>query len=212
MRNPKFTFNALLLVILLASAFLFFIMIMVFNMASRLLPVNMIYPLENTDLLIRYSNLEPDGIYEGTENVNTLRVPGTFGYDWGAALEGDRLYVNEYDATDLGLTLCNLTLVDLAANEKQVLYPNTILRGRCASGELVCVRDTMIPANHPQESSLCAFYSLTSKTLRPESGTAQVLFLDPETGEILYQCETNAALDKSFAHRYLERTLAEVRG
>lgn len=212
MRNPKFTFNAFLLVILLASAFLFFIMIMVFNMASRLLPVNQIYPVENTDLLIRYSNLEPDGLYEGTENMNTLLVPGTFGYDWGAVLEGDRLYVNEYDATDLGLTLCNLTLVDLAKNEKQVLYPNTILRGRCASGELVCVRDVMIPANHPQESSLCAFYSLTSKTLRPERDTVQVLFLDPESGAVVYQCDTNASLDKSFSQRFLERTLEEVRG
>lgn len=212
MRSPKFTLNALILVILLASAFLFFIMLMVFGMASRLLPVNQIIPIENTDLLIRYSNLEPDGLYQGTENVNTLRVEGTFGYDWGAVLEGERLYVNEYDATDLGLTLCDLTMIDLATDQKQVLFPNTILRGRCASGELVCVRDVMIPANHPAESSLCAFYSLTDPSLRPENSLAQVLFLDPATGEIVYETQTNASLDKSFSSRFLERTLEEVRG
>lgn len=210
MDRSKLTFNGLLLVILIFAAFTFFITVYITGKADRT-AINAFHPIEGTDLAVRYSSLEPDGLYQGTENVNTLRVKGTFGFDWGAVLEGNRLYLNEYDATDLGVTLCSLVRVDLETDQKEVLFPDAILLGRCASGELVCVRNALLPSNHPDESSLCAFYSLTSPALRPESGAVEVVFLDPGTGEALCSVTDNLAEMDSFDARYLARTLEEVR-
>ena len=211
MQNTKLTFNGLLLIVLIFAAFTFFITIYITHKADRT-AVNQFYPIEGTDLAVRYSSLEPDGLDEGSENVNSLRVKGRFGFDWGAALEGSSLYLNEYASTDLGLSLCDLVRVDLSSFRKELLCPNTILRGRCASGELVCVRNVLLPANEPKTSSLCAFYSLTSPSLRPESDRAEVLFLDPATGETLYSVFDDEAMTDAFEARYLARTLEEVRG
>lgn len=211
MGKSKFNVNILLLVLLIFGAFTFFITVYITQKADRS-AVNQFYPIEGTDLAVRYSSLEPDGLYQGSENVNSLRVKGRFGFDWGAAQEGESLYLNEYASTDLGLSFCDLVCVDLRSYQKEVLWPNTILRGRCASGELVCVRNVLLPANQPKTSSLCAFYSLSVPALCPESDGAEVLFLDPANGEVLYSVFDDEAMTDVFDARYLARTLEEVRG
>ena len=211
MGKSKFNVNIFLLVLLIFGAFTFFITVYITHKADRS-AVNQFYPIEGTDLAVRYSSLEPDGLYQGTENVNSLRVKGRFGFDWGAALEGNRLYLNEYDSTDLGLSFCDLVRVNLDTFEKELFLPNTILRGCCASGELVCVQNALLPSNEPKTSSLCAFLSLSDSALHPESDGAEVLFLDPATGAVVYSEFDDEAMTDGFDACYLARTLEEVRG
>ena len=77
MESPKFSFNAFLLVVIIFSALLFFVTVKVMDIADRT-PVNSFTPIEGTELAVRYSSLEPNGIYTGTENVNTLLLEGNF--------------------------------------------------------------------------------------------------------------------------------------
>ena len=128
--------NSLILVVMIISAIFFFFSIKLFNMASRR-AVNDFYPIEDTSYAVRYSNLQPSGIYEGGKTTGVLKLEGSFGYDWGAAAEDGDLYLNEYDHTDLGLTLSSVVRVDTGTFEKTVLLKDSVLRGRCASGELV---------------------------------------------------------------------------
>ena len=207
MGRPKRNLNTLLLILLLFGGFTFFITVFITGMADRS-AINTFNPIEGTDYAIHYSSLEPNGLYEGSENVHSLVVEGNFGFDWGAALEGDRLYLNEYSSTDLGVMHSDLVCVDLQAKDKTCLLPDAILRGRCASGELVCVRGVMLPANQPETNVLCRFYALTAPGVRDG---AEVLFLDPANGEILYSVRDDNAMGNGFEARYLQRTLEEVR-
>ena len=207
MRESKFTLNAFLLVVIIFSALTFFVTVKLTAMADRT-PVNSFTPIEGTDLAVRYSSLEPNGIYPGSENVNTLRLEGNFGVDWGAAAVGDRLYLNAYRSTDLGLLLSDVVCVDTQTFQKQVLLQNAILRGRCASGELVCLTGELLPANLPEDNALCRIYSLTDTALRADG--AAVVFLDPETGRVVYETTDPTSSSEDFEAQFLNRTLEEV--
>ena len=207
MRSPKLSVNALLLILLIFGGFTFFITLFIVRMADRS-GVNTFNPVEGTDYAIRYSSLEPNGLYQGNEVVNSLVVKGNFGFDWGAALEGERLYLNEYNTSNMGVMHSNLVRVDLTTKRKETLLTDAILRGKCASGELVCVRGVFLPANEPESNVLCKFYALAAPGLR---GGAEVLFLDPATGEIVYRVRDDGAMTEAFEARYLQRTLEEVR-
>ena len=208
MRSPKLSVNTLLLILLIFGGFTFFITLYIVPMADRT-GVNSFHPVEGTDYAIRYSSLEPNGLYQGNENVNSLVVEGNFGFDWGAALEGERLYLNEYATSNMGVMHSDLVRVDLNAKQKETLFTDAILRGRCLSGELVCVRGVLLPANEPESSILCKFYALTAPALKDG---AEVLFLDPATGEIVFSVRDDEAMSNAFDARYLARTLGEVRG
>ena len=207
MRSPKLSVNTLLLILLIFGGFTFFITLFIVRMADRS-GVNTFNPVEGTDYAIRYSSLEPNGLYQGNEVVNSLVVKGNFGFDWGAALEGERLYLNEYNTSNMGVMHSDLVCVDLTAKRKETLLTDAILRGKCASGELVCVRGVLLPANEPESNILCKFYALAAPGLR---GGAEVLFLDPATGEIVYRVRDDEAMSNAFEARYLQRTLEEVR-
>ena len=207
MRSPKLSVNALLLVLLIFGGFTFFITLFIVRMADRT-GVNTFNPVEGTDYAIRYSSLEPNGLYQGNEVVNSLVVKGNFGFDWGAALEGERLYLNEYNTSNMGVMHSNLVRVDLTTKQKETLLTDAILRGKCASGELVCVRGVLLPANEPESNILCKFYALAAPALHDG---AEVLFLDPATGEIVYSVRDDGAMTEAFEARYLQRTLEEVR-
>ena len=152
MRQAKFTMNALLLVVLIFSALEFFFTLYLADKADRS-AVNDYYRIEGTDLGIRYSNKKDCGIYEGPKNTGTLRLSGTFGHDWGIVKEGDSLFLNEYLTSDLGLTICNLVKVDISTFGKEVLLKDTVLRGRCTSGELVCMNSCFLPSVFPENRS-----------------------------------------------------------
>ena len=189
MRSPKLSVNALLLILLIFGGFTFFITLFIVRMADRS-GVNTFNPVEGTDYAIRYSSLEPNGLYQGNEVVNSLVVKGNFGFDWGAALEGERLYLNEYNTSNMGVMHSNLVRVDLTTKRKETLLTDAILRG-------------------PESNILCKFYALTAPGLHDG---AEVLFLDPATGGIVYSVRDDGAMTGAFEARYLDRTLEEVRG
>ena len=209
MESPKFSLNAFILVVILFSALTFFVTVKLTGMADRT-PVNQFTPIEGTELSIRYSSLEENGIYSGSENVNTLLLAGNFGTDWGAAAVDAQLYLNEYRTTDLGVMLCDVVRVDTESFEKTVLLRNAILRGRCASGELVCVNGALLPANLPEQNALCRLYCCTDAGISPSAEQAAVLYLDPATGAVLGTVPDPNAMGDGFEARYLDRTRGEV--
>ena len=209
MSTSRFTFTSLLLLAIIISVIGFFFTILLPGLADHS-AVNDYFPIEGTNLGVRYSSLYPNGLYTGEKG--TLRLEGDFGHDWGAAAEGDDLYLNEYTSTSLGLVLCDVVRVDLETYEKEVLFRNTILRGRCASGELVCLGGYMMPSIFPGTNPLCGLYAMTSADIRPEDDSAVVMFLDPKTGEVLYSVRDDEARTYAFDDRYLARTLEEVKG
>ena len=107
------------------------------------------------------------------------------------------------------LRLFLVVFMDMHTYKETTVQTNAVLRGRCASGELVCVRGVLLPANEPESNILCKFYALAAPGLR---GGAEVLFLDPATGEIVYSVRDDGAMTEAFEARYLQRTLEEVRG
>lgn len=211
MHDTKFNMNALVLVAIIFSAITFIFTIRMVDLAT-LFAVNEYRPIEGTEYSVRYSNLYPYGIYRGERANAELMLEGSFGYDWGAAVEGEQLIINEYAHSRMGLMLSQLVQVDLNTFEKTVLRRDTMLRGRCASGELVCVADAFFFANSPRTNALCDLYAFSSGRIHPEKDGATVLFLDPSTREVVYSVWDDEALTDAFDARYLARTLEEVRG
>ncbi len=211
MNDTKFTMNALLLVAIIFAAISFFFTVKLGRLADHS-ALNEYYPIEGTDLGVRYSSQQPSGIYRGGKNSRELLAEGTFGYDWGAAAEDGVLWLNEYSGTDLGLMHCRLVRIDTADFRKEPLSEDTVLRGRCASGELVCLRGYLLPANEPARNPLCLLYCLADGKLRPDGSGAEVIWLDPRTGEVLHSLRDPEALTEVFEEKYLRRSLSEVRG
>lgn len=209
--DTKFTTNALVLVAAVFSAILFLFSIKVVDLSHHE-AMNEFFPIEGTDLAVRYSNLTPDGLYRGGQTTGTLVLEGTFGYDWGAAAEGNYLYINEYTSTDVGVMLCQLDRVDLNTGDKQVLLRDAILRGRCASGELVCLTGYLMPSDFPATNPLCQFYAMSAPQVRTDGRSAVVTYLDARTGEVLWSVRDDDAQSDDFDSRYLARTMAEVMG
>ena len=102
-----------------------------------------------------------------------------------------------------------MVCVDADTLQETVLLRDAVLRGRCASGELVCLSGVLLSANYPEENALCRLYSLTDTALT-QSG-AKVCYLDPDSGQLLFELQDDTA-GADFEARFLERTLAEVRG
>lgn len=212
MNNAKFTLNALLVVIMAFSAIGLLVTVNTFDAAGYMYSINDYHPIKGTDLWIRYATKEPSGIYKGMKNTAELKLEGRFGYDWGVAVCGDDLYLNEYFDSDAGLVMSDLVRVNMDTFEEETVCGNTILRGRCASGELVCISDCMLPSNMTKTNSLCKLYAMTDPELDPSSDGATVMFLDPSSGEVVYSVwDDHALTDKLFDKRYLIRTLEEVR-
>lgn len=207
MGRAKFTMNAFLLVVLIISGIYFFFTVKLVDMAD-LRAFNGLYPVDGTEFSVRYSNQKPNGIYAGDRVNGVLKLAGDFGYGWGCAAAEGALYLNEYRSTDLGLMLCDLVRVDTQTFEKELLSADTVLRGRCASGELVCLAGCMLPSDLPETNRLCALYSMTGSA----SGEAEVLYLDPATGQVVFTAREPEPLTVDFEEKYLERTLGEVMG
>ena len=209
MGHAKFSFNGFLVIVIIFSAITFFVTVAVPDLAYHP-AVNEINPVEGSELTIRYSSQTPNGIYQGDSLTSPLMLEGSFGFDWGAVLVGDWLYLNEYTTSSLGMVFCSVVRVDVNTFEKQPLRTDTVLRGRCASGELVCVGDALMEANVPKTNPLCQFYGL-SAGIHPEKDGALVLFLDPDTAQVVYSVWDDEALTDGFEERYLNCTLGEVR-
>ena len=211
MKQTKFSINLMLIIVIIFSAIYFFATVKLVSAVSYRVPINEFFRIEGTDYAIKYSSMDPSGIYKGDENTGSLVLEGDFGFDWGLAVEGDTLYVNEVVSTDLGMIINQLDKINLETMEKQVMLENAILRGRCASGELVCIVNYTVPSNHPETNPLCTFYDLSNNFSRSEDSSAKVIFINPKTSETVYTTE-NIENEKLFESIYLKQTLQEVMG
>ena len=210
MNSTKFTMNALLVIVTVFSAIGLLFTVGIYDMGQHAYLVSDYQEIEGTDLSIRYSTKDPSGIYRGSKYDDELVLEGDFGYDKGTTFSEGHLYLNEYRYTDTGLVLCDAVCVDTVTFEKKVIMKNAMLRGRCASGELVCRGDCLLQSNTPDTNSLCRLYAMTSSKLDPLSERATVVFIDPASGETVYTAEDDAAA-VDFDERWLSRTLEEVR-
>lgn len=213
MRQSRFTFQAFLIIVLIFSVMAFFFTIFLSGMAGKAWNphVNDSYEIAGSDLTIRYSDKKGNGIYKGDSVNGVLKVEGSFGHDWGIALEGDHLYLNEYRTSTLGTMFCQLVRIDLTTFEKEVLRRDTVLRGQCASGELVCISNILMPSAQPQTNEFCRLYAMTASDLDPQSDGGTVLFMDPANADVLYEIEGNNILSDEFASLYLDHSLDEIR-
>ena len=209
MNSSKFSVTALMIVVAVFSALTFIFTVKIVNLNNPF-PVNEFYEIEGTKYGVRYSTLEPNGIYKGIKSACTLVLEGSYGSDWGLYREGDTLYVNEYVSSDMGLLFCKVVKIDLNTFEKETLLQDALLRGTCASGELVCVSGITLDSNMPAENSLCKLYAMSSNEMRPEGKSAVIYYIDPKTGEVLASFRDDEAMSDDFEARYLERTYAEV--
>lgn len=210
MGNSKFTMNSLNIIVIIFSAILFFFTIAMVNMSSPFAQ-NEFFPIEGTELAVKHSNLEPDGLYKGPESTATLVLEGTFGNDWGTAVENGKIYLNEYAMTTVGLIVPEAVRVDAETYEKEVLLKNAMIRGKCASGELVVVEGFIMPTNFPKTNSLFKLYCMSDPLMRPDSDSRNILFIDPATGETVLTLEDQLYLEKSFEMKFIDKTLDEIR-
>jgi len=208
MKKARFSLNAFILVIIIFSAVIFFVTISLVDLANPL-AVNERYPVEGTDLAVVYSNRIEHGLYEGPANTAVLRLPGRYGHDWGMAREGSALYMNEYLSSDIRLTYCRLVRVDLDTFEKQVIADDAVLRGRCASGELVYVSGQLLPSVYPETSVLARLYMLSAPAA---VNGAVIKVMDPVSGDISVSASDPKALSDGdlFDSLYIDRTLDEI--
>lgn len=210
MGNAKFTMNSLVIIVIIFSAILFFFTIAMVDMANPYAQ-NDYYPIEGTDLAVKHSSVDTNGLYRGPENTSVLVLEGTYGNDWGTTLSGDDLYLNEYSMTTVGLIIPEIVKVNVNTLDKEVLYKDAMIRGRCASGEMVCLEGYIMPTNFPKTNSLLKFYTMSDSDLRPEGNIVNILFIDPETGEVVFRMDDQPILEKSFELKYIERSLDEIR-
>ena len=205
MTKPKFTMNAFVLVVTIFSAIILFITVKLSGIAGSR-AINDYYQIEGTPYGIRYSSALPNGIYNGQDKNSTLLLEGTFGYDWGAVVSGNDLYINEYSSSDFGNMYSRVVRVDLTTFEKQTIYNDAVLRGKCASGEIVCERGVILPVNCPDTNRMTKLYSLTGNK------EVSVVFIDPVSGEAVYQRSISEQEEKKFESLFLEQTLQGVMG
>ena len=211
MRNLKLNFNGVLAVILAFSALFFFFTIKMTDLADRT-AVNEFNKIEGTDYAVKYSSIGENGIYKGSENTAVLMLEGTYGFDWAASLEGDYYYANEYTSTDIGLVFSKLVRINLNTFEKEVIVKDAVLRGKCASGELVVLTNYIMDSNSPETNSLCKLYNASFEKTGGENNKVTVMYINPSDCAVVFTKTIDNFFEKTFENQYINRTLEEVRG
>ncbi len=210
MKESKVSMNIILVIVIFVSAVTFFITVKMTDVASTLWAVNSFNRIGESEYAVRYSNISPNGIYKGSENVNSLIAEGNFSYGDGVFVDNNMLYANEYTLTDLGLELCSVVKIDLETGEKTTLFNDAEFMGKCLSGELVIADGYASRLNKPKINSLCRLYALSGEIDFHKQ--ARVLYFDAEKGKTVFTVESISANKKRFNSTFVDKTLQEVRG
>ncbi|MBQ7715198.1 MAG: hypothetical protein IJT70_04935 [Clostridia bacterium] len=208
MNKIKFTFNSFLVLVIIFSAMASFILVGVTNMSERS-TVNSVNPIEGTDYYIRYSDFAESGIYDGDMPSSKLLLQGNFGYDWGASVSGATMICNEYRRTTLGIITCDVVKIDLETFDKDLLYKDAMMVGKCASGEIVCIDGYTLAPMNSTDNLLYDIYSMSSCMINMENGVATVRWFDPATGECVAYKEDGRILEEGRTDYYLNLTVSE---
>ncbi|MBR1758547.1 MAG: hypothetical protein IJ744_07470 [Lachnospiraceae bacterium] len=210
MREPKFTFNAFIFIVILFSALYFFANVSLFNL---LVPpaINDTHEIENSDYVVRYNTIIPSGIYDGSDSWSHLMIEGEFGYNWGMVAKEDALYCNEYHTTTFAYMTTDLVRIDLKTFEKTIVRKDAMLVGETTSGELIyldgCVMANWFPATNP----LYRLYGAANRSLLKGENGAMVCFYNTGDANVVYQVEDLNALTDARQAYYRSHSLAEVK-
>ena len=77
MGNAKFTLNAFILVLIIATAIVFFFTVALVDFANHP-AINEYHPIEGTNAAVCYRSLEPSGLYEGDRANGVLSGKAIF--------------------------------------------------------------------------------------------------------------------------------------
>ena len=208
MKKTKFTFNSLLLIVAIFSALVLFIGITMVDMAT-ILPVEDSYRIGDTEYFVRYSSFHPYGIYRGNDQ---LVLKGSYGHDWGAALVGNTYYCNEMKDTDFGLMVTDVVKIDLTTFKKETVLRNSMIRGKCASGELIIYEGYISPTWSPDVNPFRCVFRVSDSKIQEDADAAVVSWYDTSSDSIVYsKTDPNAHHNKREEY-YISRTLEKVRG
>ena len=208
LKQTKFTFNSLMIVIIIFSAIMLFFTVKMTSMADRT-AVNSFNKIEGSDYAVKYSSLEKSGIYKGSENSSELIAKGKFGFDWGAVLNGNELIINEYKTSDMGFVICDVVKIDLKKKTKETLFADSILRGQNKSGEIVIVSNYYMPSNYPTTNKLVKLYEFFDFKPLNSKTESEICFFDLTTLKPVFT--KKGVITKDFEKRYLEKTLEEIK-
>ena len=76
---------------------------------------------------------------------------------------------------------------------------------------MVLLTGYVMPTNYPKTNSLYKFYTMSSDVDLDDTAVT-VIFMEPETGEVVFSLEDKAYVEKTFQKKYEDRTLDEIRG
>ncbi|MCR4564166.1 MAG: hypothetical protein K5755_05985 [Clostridiales bacterium] len=208
MKKNRISMNVIMVIVIFVSVVTFFITIKMTHTASMLFGVNTYNPIEDSEYFIKYSNIEPNGVYKGTETVNELVLEGDYGYGDGAAVDNGAIYTSEYELTSMGVKLCKVVKINLETREKTTVINDAELRGRCASGELVISEGAAAKSNNADTNLLCKLYAISGKVNFDKKPV--ISFYDTEKSQVVFTTEDKTVNEKLFKSVYLDRTLSEV--
>ena len=209
MNRTKFTMNSFVLVIILASALFMFFTIFMDTLANRSVR-NESYPIEGTEYYVRYTTHIPSGIYVGYDSDDTLMLEGSYGYDWAGLLKDDYYFCNEYHKTVFGFMTSDVVRISLEDFSKEIILKDATVKGFCASGELVCFSNVVMPNWFPGTNAICKLYGMAQGCDGYDSEMAIVNVIDPDTLQILYSAEDGKALSDERGSYYLSSSLQEI--
>ena len=214
MTQTKFSMNAFFLIVILLSGLYLFISVDVHDMASFVV-TNDNYPIGETGYVVRYQqqhSRDVSGIYTGEQSYEECVLSGSYGYDWGAHLEGNTYFCNEYHKTKLGFMTCDVVKIDLETFEKELIMKDAMMRGTCASGEMVCLQGAVLPGWFPRTNPLFRLFCLSSSVIQTDQDGAVVHLLDPQTGEDMGSVADERAMMTVREQFYRESTREEILG
>ncbi len=195
------------MMLIIFSVFVIFVLFGLTEMANIGIN-NDVYEIEGTDYSVRYTELKPSGLYKGKGNSGVLVVEGNFGYDWGVAVVDGALYCNEYRTTSLGMMVSDFVKIDLETYEKEVIYRDAVMIGKCRSGEVVCLDGFMMPSWQFDINSFFKLYSMSSCDIRAEKDLVTVRYIDTDTGETVL-CFEDSMTDEERIEYYRSIDIGE---
>ena len=211
MERPKFTFNAFVITTIVFSAILLFFTTFVFDMSDTSI-INESYEIEDTGYYVRYTTHIPSGIYDSDEAIANLMIEGKFGYDWAAVHEGNFIFCNEYHSTAFGYMVSDIVRISLDDFEKKVIMKDSMLNGRCASGELICYEGVLMPNWFSSTNPLSDLYAISSLRKIGKGEAAGVTLYDAKKEEKVFTAYDERALSEERSDYYRASTLKEIEG
>ena len=97
----------------------------------------------------------------------------------------------------------------MAIHEKETVFKNAMMIGKCESGEIVCLDGFVMPSWQYETNSLYKLFSMSSSAIRAEDDIVTVRFFDADSEETVYSFE-DSMTDEEKIEYYRSIDLSEV--